>query len=211
MKNLFSKIFSTPNIISFSLGLIFYPVLHFVFKLDSAITMVSSFGYTIITFFILVTAISAKNSWGKEYKLKIHQKIFESLVNIINWLNDFYDFTIDEKSYSGQKAYELPFTGRNYNDKKKFIIHGCKGAFSYFEKVSLAMNKFFIDKSTEEEFKKYCEELKKVFKDLQEIDTKAKKNITKEKPNRPSYLNLDNEQLKGIINLIYKNLGIEEN
>lgn len=206
MNNLFSKIFSITNIISFSLGLIFYPILHFIFRLDSTITVVSTFGYTIITFFILITAISAKSSWEKEQKLKTYQKVFESLVNIINWLNDFYDFTIDEKLYSGQKAYELPFTGENYNDKKKFIIHGCKGAFSHFEKVGMAMNKLLISETTEEEIKTYCENLKKIFEDLQ------KSNGGNQDEKRPIELKIttDNLELQKIINSIRHDSGIKE-
>lgn len=212
MKNLFNKIFSEINIISFLLGLVCYTVLNLILHVDTSITAVSLVAYTIITFFILITAISAKNTWKQEQKLKIYQKVFESLVNIINWLNDFYDFTIDEKSYNGQKAYELPFTGKNYDDKKKFIIHGCKGAFSYFEKVGLAMNKLFIFNKTEEELKKYCAELKDIFEDLQQIDKKTKKVLKRNKKDKSPYLELesDNNELEKIKTLIYKDLGIKD-
>ena len=202
MRNLFNKI----TIISFLIGFICYPIFHLPLTKSDSIVAISSVFYTIITFFILATAISAKNSWEKEQKLKIYQEIFKSLVNIINWLNDFYDFSINENRYQGQRAYENEYINKDYEGKKQFIIQGCEGAFRYFEKVSMAMNKLLISKTTEEEIKKYCKSLNKTFEDLQTS------NDAKEDEKRPIEIkiNANNLELQKIINLIRQDSGIKE-
>ncbi len=168
----------------------------------------------IATVFLVFIALKAKKEWTNEHILEKQQKLFESLIHIINWLNDLYAFAIDPKLYHGINWRNKNFMESHYDEKKEFIIAGCQGAFEGFNKVHLGTSTIYINIGTIKEIKEYVKELEKIFDDLKQESTETGELIKRNEDERPDYLKTTdfdkNSKLLEIINLLRKDLGLKE-
>lgn len=168
----------------------------------------ASLGVAIGTIALAWIGVQAKNAWVEERRLEVFESLFNALSHVINWLNDFYDFTINPKLYQGMRSQEASFIDLSPNKKKNYIINSIEIAFNELLKINLAKYRLFINVETGKKLRNYYEELKKIFEELKKgnlpVDSNGKKSSYLER------LEFDKEnELQALIDSIRKDLGIK--